>query len=257
MITTARIQHLYNQYLELVLLETDEFGVKPTEVRHLIGRLGEFYCALQVKGTLTHLANQHGFDVVCNKGRRISVKTTAQISGFVSIGKSTISQVDDLMLVQYLDGQLSTIYYGPVGAAVEVCRYYGPSGKHELDIAKARKLMATMPSILDMQFLRAVFTDDFIFSVQPHSYLEQHPKLTREQRNLALEIHASDLYPKEVEKIVGLVDSLSTTFRWQNNSEGSLLFVGKILFLLDRYGLDAAWFIDVWGPVSPNHKRLY
>lgn len=45
MITTARLQHLYDQYLELVLLEIDEFRVKPTEVRHLIERLGEFYCA--------------------------------------------------------------------------------------------------------------------------------------------------------------------------------------------------------------------
>lgn len=146
MITAAQIKHLYDKYLELIRLEIDEFGVKPTEVRHLIGRLGEFYCALQVNGTLTHLANQHGFDVVCSKGRRISVKSTAQVSGFVAIGKSTISQVDDLMLVQYCDGQLSTVYYGPVAAAVEVCRYYDYSGKHELDIAKARKLMAALSS---------------------------------------------------------------------------------------------------------------
>ena len=144
MITAARIQHLYDRYLELVRLEIDEFGVKPTEVRHLIGRLGEFYCALQVNGTLAHLANQHGFDVVCSKGRRISVKTTAQITGFVALGKSTLNQVDDLMLIQYLNGQLSTVYYGPVAPAVAVCRYYDYSGKHELDIAKARKLMAAV-----------------------------------------------------------------------------------------------------------------
>ncbi|WP_058361165.1 DUF6998 domain-containing protein [Xanthomonas translucens] len=77
MITTGRIQQLYDKYLELVRLETEEFGVKPTELRHLIGRLGEFYCALQASGTLAHFANQHGFDVVCGNGRRISVKTTA------------------------------------------------------------------------------------------------------------------------------------------------------------------------------------
>ena len=46
------------------------------------------------------------------------------------------------MLIQYLNGQLSTVYYGPVAPAVAVCRYYDYSGKHELDIAKARKLMA-------------------------------------------------------------------------------------------------------------------
>jgi hypothetical protein len=140
MLTQERIKHLYEKYLELVRLEIDEFGVKPTEVRHLIGRLGEFHCALQVGGTLSHLANQHGFDVVCSKGRRISVKTTAQRYGFVSIAKSTIEQVDDLMMIQYRAGVLEIVYYGPVKLAVEAARYYEPSGKHELNIATARKL---------------------------------------------------------------------------------------------------------------------
>jgi hypothetical protein len=145
MITADRMQHLYEQYLELVRLETEEFGVKPTEVRHLIGRLGEFYCALQVNGALAHEANQHGFDVMC-QGRRISVKTTAQATGFVQIGKSTLSHVDDLMLIQYSKGQLSIVYYGPIGPAIEACRYYDYSGKHELDISKARKLMMAKDS---------------------------------------------------------------------------------------------------------------
>lgn len=142
MITTDQIQHLFDKYLELIKLEIQEFGVKPTEVRHLIGRLGEFYCALSLNGELAHLANQHGFDVVCGKGRRVSVKTTAQISGFVPISKSTIDKVDDLMIVQYRDGELFTIYYGPVGPATAVARYYDSVGKYELDIAKARRLMA-------------------------------------------------------------------------------------------------------------------
>jgi len=146
MISAERIQQLYDKYLELIRLEITEFGVKPTEVRHLIGRLGEFYCALQVGGTLAHLANQHGFDVICRKGRKISVKTTAQITGFVPIGKTTIDKVDDLMIIQFRDGALSTVYYGPVGPATEVARYYDHVGKYELDIAKARRLMVTLVS---------------------------------------------------------------------------------------------------------------
>lgn len=142
MITADRIQQLFDKYLELIRLEIAEFGVKPTEVRHLIGRVGEFYCALQVGGTLAHLTNQHGFDVICKNGRRVSVKTTAQQTGFVPIGKSTLDKVDDLMVLQYHEGALFTIYYGPVGLAVEAARYYEPSGKYELDISKARRLMA-------------------------------------------------------------------------------------------------------------------
>src|SRR3546814_7493408 len=37
---------------------------------------------------------------------------------------------------------ISTVYFGPVGAAVEISRFYEPSGCYELDISKARRLMA-------------------------------------------------------------------------------------------------------------------
>ena len=147
MITADRIQQLYDKYLELIRLEIVEFGVKPTEVRHLIGRLGEFHCALQVGGTLAHLANQHGFDVICRNGRRISVKTTAQTTGFVPIGKTTIDKVDDLMIIQYRDGELSIVYYGPVGPAAAAARYYDHVGKYELDISKARRLATVATSV--------------------------------------------------------------------------------------------------------------
>lgn len=144
MISQADLQTLYNKYLELVDFEAKTLGVKPTEVRHLIGRLGEFYCALQVGGVLADVANQQGFDVLDSAGRRISVETTAQTSGFVPIGKSTLNRVDNLMVVQYHNGQLTTVYYGPIAKAVQGCRYDEPSGKYELGIGKARKLMAEM-----------------------------------------------------------------------------------------------------------------
>ena len=140
MITTEQIRVLYDKYLELIKLEVETFGVKPTEVRHLIGRLGEFYCALEMGGALAHTPNQHGFDVVCKNGRRISVKTTAQKTGFVPISSKTVHVVDDLMIIQYLNGELSTVYYGCVKKAVEAARFYEQVGNFELDIAKARRL---------------------------------------------------------------------------------------------------------------------
>lgn len=138
MLTQDKIQSLYEKYLEIIHLEVSEFGCKPTEVRHLLGRLGEFYCALKVGGTLAHVANQHGFDVVTKNDRKISVKTTAQKSGFVTINPKTLDKVDELMLLQYVNYHLKIIYYGPVNKAVEVARSW--EGKYELDISKARKL---------------------------------------------------------------------------------------------------------------------
>lgn len=140
MITQERLVALRDQYLELVRLEVEEFGVKATEVRHLIGRLGEFECALIVKGTLAHRANQHGFDVIAKNGRRISVKATGQKIGFIAISLKTLHHADDLMLLQYAKGRLDTIYYGCIRKAVSVARTYESVGKYELDIARARRL---------------------------------------------------------------------------------------------------------------------
>jgi hypothetical protein len=140
MISEEQIRVLYEKYFELIKLEISEFGVKPTEVRHLIGRLGEFHCALAVNGTLARTANQHGFDVISKNGRKISVKTTAQIVGFIPISSSTISRADDLMIIQYQDQKLSIVYFGDINKAVSASRHYPKSGKYELDISKARKL---------------------------------------------------------------------------------------------------------------------
>lgn len=140
MVTFERIVALRDQYLNLIRLEVEEFGVKPTEVRHLIGRLGEFECAIIVGGTLAHRANQHGFDVISKDGRKISVKATAQKTGFVAISEKTLHYADDLMLLQYVNGGLVTIYYGCIKNAVSAARIYDGVGKYELDISKARSL---------------------------------------------------------------------------------------------------------------------
>lgn len=137
-LTTDRIRVLYEKYLDLIRLEIEEFGVKPTEVRHLIGRLGEFYCALMVEGTLASTANQHGFDVISKDGRKVSVKTTAQKSGFVRISDSTLGKADDLMLIQYKDQHLSVIYFGDIMTVVGVARHYPERGWYELDVSRAK-----------------------------------------------------------------------------------------------------------------------
>ncbi len=53
------------------------WGVPPTELRHLCGRIGELYAALMVNGQMASAVNQRGYDVVSDVGERVSVKTTA------------------------------------------------------------------------------------------------------------------------------------------------------------------------------------
>lgn len=56
-----------------------QWGVEPTELRHLIGRIGELYAALISNGQMATEVNQKGYDVVSEKGEKISVKTTAMM----------------------------------------------------------------------------------------------------------------------------------------------------------------------------------
>ena len=144
MVTFENVQPLYEKYLDLVRFEVETLDVKPTEMRHLIGRLGEFHCVKEVQGSLPARANQPGFDVLSLGGRRISVKTTAQISGFVTISKRTLQGADDLMLVQYAEGRTKTIFHGCIQQATHGARLYG--GNYELDISRARKLAMDVQS---------------------------------------------------------------------------------------------------------------
>ena len=139
-ISIDKIKELYEQYYALIKLEIEEFGVKATEVRQLIGRIGEFYCALKVGGALASRANQHGFDVISKHGKTISVKATAQVNGFVAISASTANLADELMLIQYTAGKLNIVYYGPMEPALDSARHYPEKMKFELDIGSARKL---------------------------------------------------------------------------------------------------------------------
>lgn len=138
MITFENVEPLYQRYLSLLMEEIDVFGVKPTELRHLLGRLGEFHCVRLVKGSLPNSANQPGFDVIAQNGKKISVKTTAQKSGFIAIGEGTKDLADELMLVQYVDGRLATVYYGCIQAAWDKARPFRST--RELEISVARTL---------------------------------------------------------------------------------------------------------------------
>jgi hypothetical protein len=154
MLTKKQIDELFEKYSQIIKLEIVELGCNPTEITHLIGRLGEFYCAKFVNGTLAHATNQHGFDVNVddgNKCKTISVKTTAQKSGFVSINGRTYEKADELMVLQLNDKcELELIYYGPIKLPVSLSRKW--EERFEFDIIKAKKLHTSIEKIKQINF---------------------------------------------------------------------------------------------------------
>ena len=78
------------------------WGVPPTELRHLCGRIGELYVALITNGQMATAVNQKGYDVVSADGQRISVKTTAMMgnTGHFSINSNTLEFVDRVIFLR-------------------------------------------------------------------------------------------------------------------------------------------------------------
>ena len=136
-ISTDQIAKLYEEYNQVLHYEMNLLGCKPTELRHLTGRIGEFLCALLTNGSLSKQINQHGFDVVSN-GRRISVKTTAQKTGFIPLNQNTFTDFDDLFVVQYIEDDFKVIYYGAKEEVQGIARTYGTT--FEIDISRLKAL---------------------------------------------------------------------------------------------------------------------
>lgn len=139
--TSDELKLLYKKYMDILDLEVNQFGCKPTEVRHLIGRIGEFYCALHVNGTLAQVTNQHGFDVIDQVGSRISVKTTAQKSGFVSLNKNTLDKFDKLMVIQIQNLTPEIIYFDTTDhlKGLKLRTWRGNPSVFEFDINLAKR----------------------------------------------------------------------------------------------------------------------
>lgn len=98
------------------------WGIPPTELRHLCGRIGELYAAMITNGQMATEVNQHGYDVVSRSGERISVKTTAMMgnSGHVTFNANSLKLVDRVIVLRINtdEMQVETLYDASIGEAL-------------------------------------------------------------------------------------------------------------------------------------------
>jgi hypothetical protein len=101
-----------------------EWGVPPTELRHLCGRIGELYAALITNGQMAVQVNQRGYDVVSGEGERISVKTTAMMgnTGHISFNANSLENVDRVVIlrVNTEEMQVETLLNAPLSDAIKL-----------------------------------------------------------------------------------------------------------------------------------------
>jgi len=76
-----------------------KWGVKPSELRALTGRIGELYAAMITRGQMALATNQAGYDVVSADGEHVSVKTITS-STHVSFRASTFHDVHRVIILR-------------------------------------------------------------------------------------------------------------------------------------------------------------
>ena len=113
-----RIVELLNKYIEILKVE-ESLGTPATEMRALIGRIGEIYAVIKTDGKLAENTNQHGYDVIQGNGKTLSVKTTATLKSTININSNTAHLADETMVVLYEDGELKIIYHDETKKLVE------------------------------------------------------------------------------------------------------------------------------------------
>lgn len=99
---------------------------------------------------------------------------------------------------------------------------------------------------LSQEFFKTIFTDAFMFKGKPFQILEK-TSLSEDEKNFAIGIYNASIYKaKNFEACVDICENTRDIFSWQDNSEGPLVFCGKILFLLKIKKKDVAWFVNCW-----------
>lgn len=139
------------------------WGVPATELRHLIGRIGELYAALITNGQMATKINQKGYDVVSGDGERISVKTTAMMgtSGHIAFNPNTLNVVDRIIILRINtdEMQIETLLNDKTKVAAELMRNTSSNnGKAAISLSK---LVRSQRSHNDIAVLRTVQKDAY------------------------------------------------------------------------------------------------
>lgn len=125
-LTQTQIIQSLGRHLEFFEQEL-AWGVAPAELRHLTGRIGELYAAMITRGQMALETNQHGYDVVAEDGRRVSVKTYTSKNP-ATFKASTFDQVDWVIVLRFVieEGELSIIE--DIDCAAEEIKVNGVNG---------------------------------------------------------------------------------------------------------------------------------
>lgn len=133
------------------------WGVPPTELRHLTGRIGELYAALITNGQMATNVNEKGYDVVGETGERVSVKTTAMMNqnGHISFNPNTLDMVDRVIIfrINTEEMQIETLLNEPTESAKQIMTPANSAGKRNITLSK---LLGGRPAVREVNTVSSV-----------------------------------------------------------------------------------------------------
>lgn len=139
-----------------------QWGVAPTELRHLSGRIGELYAALITNGQMATGVNQEGYDVVSAYGDRVSVKTTAMMgsSGHIAFNPNTLNKVDRIVILRINtdEMQIETLLNETTENAMELMSNPNANGKVSISLSK---LISTPKERLNISVIKTVCSEPY------------------------------------------------------------------------------------------------
>jgi hypothetical protein len=139
-----------------------QWGVPPTELRHLSGRIGELYAALITNGQMATEVNQHGYDVVSATGDRVSVKTTAMMNsaGHISFNPNTLHKVDRVIILRINteEMQIEILLNEAIEKAQALMGNINTNGKVSISLSK---LINKPKDRSDIPVIRTVYKDPY------------------------------------------------------------------------------------------------
>ncbi len=192
-----------------------DWGVEPTELRHLSGRIGELYAAMITNGRMATDVNQKGYDVVSAQGERISVKTTAQMGNGASFNfnGNTLDKVDRVICLRLNtdEMQIETLLDESVQQAKERMRM-GPDSKLVIPISS---LMRNKRPKIDIPSIKEVTFDDLLIRELESgtievirgdlSILPAKPELRRIAEKLGVDIFNENGNPRNTRQLGSLL----------------------------------------------------
>jgi hypothetical protein len=98
----TQMQQIQSLGEALAWLERElNWGVKPANLSHLCGRIGELYACVITNGQMALAVNQKGYDVAAGSGERVSVKTTTRrLPCQMHFNAKTLTLVDRVIVLR-------------------------------------------------------------------------------------------------------------------------------------------------------------